>query len=320
VRWVATAAFQKSLSALPRAERVNYLLQRHVTHRLPAPQERLRRKFRRAVAHLEAYERYGPGRPLPEAVFYEFGAGWDLAVPLSYWTLGVERQVLVDVRPNVSLSLVGVNLERLARLGPDLAVECGRELRQPGTAPLGSAAELKERLGIRYLAPWDARRTGLDSASVDFVSSTVTLEHVPQEDVVPLLAECRRILRPDGILSAVIDLSDHCARRDRSIGPYNFLRYSDRTWRMLNPGIQHQNRLRSSDYRAAFGEAGLEVAFEEPKAPSDRQLASLQRLDLAERFRSYALEDLAVLRLRVVARPAAGGSPDALVEREHVGG
>src|SRR5207247_219872 len=160
------AAVQKGLSAFPRAERINYVLQRFVTHKLPTPEDRLRRKFARGLNHLEAYERYGPPRPLSEAAFYEFGAGWDLAIPLTFWMLGADHQLLVDIRPNLHLALVNVNLERLARLAPELEQQAGRALRAPDPTPLRSPEELEQRFGIDYRAPWDARRTRFEPASV----------------------------------------------------------------------------------------------------------------------------------------------------------
>jgi SAM-dependent methyltransferase len=317
---MAKAAFQKGLSAFPHPERVNYVLQRHVTHGLPPSENRLRRKFSRGLAHVGAYERHGPARAFSDAALYEFGAGWDLAIPLTYWMLGAENQLLVDVRPNVRLELVNVNLERLARLAPELEEEAGHTLRRPDPRPVSSFDELQERFGIRYRAPADARDIELDPGSVDFISSTVTLEHVPRESVVPLLRECERLLQPHGILSALIDLSDHFSQIDSSISRYNFLRYSDRTWGLINSSLQHQNRMRLPDYRAAFGEAGLEILSEEPETAGPKQLDALRKLDLAERFRSYRFEDLAVIRLRIVARVDGGLSPDALEEAQHVGG
>jgi hypothetical protein len=304
MRWLAKAFLQKGLSVLPQAERANYLLQRHVTHSLPGPEAGFRRRFSRAVNHVEAYAEHGPERPLRDAVFYEFGAGWDLAVPLSFWTLGVESQILVDRRPNVRLDLVNVTLERLGRLRGE------HDLRDPG-GPIGSVADLEPRFGIRYLAPRDARATGLRAASVDFATSTSTLEHIPEQDLVPLLAESRRLLRPDGALSSRIDLSDHFSHFDRSLSPYNFLRYSDRAWQLANSGLLYQNRLRRPDYVKAFETAGFAVVAEKPWRP-DAVLPN----DLAPRFRAYDPSDLAVVGLRIVAVP----SPHALEEPEHVVG
>ena len=74
---------------LPQGERLNYVFQRHVLHSFPVRDAAYRQKFARAVAHLAAYEEHGPDVPASGATFYEFGAGWDLAIPLSYALLGI---------------------------------------------------------------------------------------------------------------------------------------------------------------------------------------------------------------------------------------
>ena len=298
MRWLAKALLQKSLSALPQAERANYVLQRHVTRSLPGPTAGFQRRFRRAVGHLDAYKEHGSGKPLAEAVFYEFGAGWDLAVPLSFWALGVERQILVDLHPNVHIGLVNVSIERLR----DLPSE--RALREPGGS-IGSLEELEPRFGIRYLAPCDARATGLPATSVDVVTSTSTLEHIPEDDLVPLLAECRRLLRPDGVLSSRIDLSDHYSHFDDSLSPYNFLRYSDRTWRLVNSPLHYQNRLREPDYLELIRDAGLELVVINPSGPSEQGRLELEALPITQRFRKYPPEELGVTVLSFVAKAPA---------------
>jgi SAM-dependent methyltransferase len=310
VRWLGKALLQKGMSVLPRSESANYLFQRHVTHALPPSLTSFRGKFSRAVAHLDALAGYGPARPLGDAVLYEFGAGWDLAVQLSYWSLGVDRQVIVDLQPHVRLELVNLTLGRLESERATLAAEAKRELRDPGREGVESVWDLEKRFGITYLAPRDARATGLDSGSVDLVSSTNTLEHVPAADLVPILAECRRLLRPDGILSSRIDLRDHYSYFDRGLSPYNFLRYSDRAWRLFNSSVLYQNRLRRPDYLHAFSESGFEIVSEGVARPNEGERAALDSLELAPRFREYSPDDVGVLALVLVARPAPAPSPD----------
>ena len=304
MRWLAKAALQRGMGAVPQGERLNYVFQRHVLRSLPAGESVFRRKFSRALQHLGAYEEHGPGAPREEAVFYEFGAGWDLAIPVAFATLGVGRQVLVDIRPSVRLELVNDSLAALERLRPELEAEAGRELRAFGGA-LDSLDELGPRLGIRYLAPCDARDTGLDEASIDFVSSTDTCEHIPGEDLAAIFRECRRLLRPGGAFSCRIDLQDHYAYFDRGLSRYNFLRFSDRSWRLVNSPLHHQNRLRSPDYLRLVRHAGLELVSETPSGPSAEGLAELSGLPLAERFRGYTPEELGVTILSFVARNPA---------------
>jgi len=292
MRWVAKAALQRGLGALPQGERLNYLFQRHVARSLPGGEPVVRRKLARARQHLDAF-----GRPVEDAVFYEFGAGWDLAIPLSYAALGVGRQVLVDIRPSARVELVNETLALLEGIEDD-------DLRPPG-GPVSSLQELEERFGITYLAPRDARATGLEAGSIDFVTSTDVCEHIPEDDLAQIFGECRRLLRPGGAISCRIDLQDHYAYFDPGLSRYHFLRFSDRAWRFVNSPLHFQNRLREPDYRRLVEEAGLEVVSWTPSGPSAEGLAELEAMELALRFRNgYTPEQLGVTVLSFVARPA----------------
>jgi SAM-dependent methyltransferase len=286
MRWVAKAALQRGLGLLPQGERLNYLFQRHVARSLPGGEAVVRRKLARARQHLEAF-----GRTADDAVFYEFGAGWDLAIPLSYAALGVGRQVLVDIRPSARAELVNETITLLER-----------ELGSLG-GPVSALSELEERFGITYLAPRDARATGLESESIDFVTSTDVCEHIPEEDLAQIFGECRRLLRPGGTISCRIDLQDHYAYFDPSLSRYHFLRFSDRAWGLVNSPLHFQNRLREPDYRRLVEEAGLEVVSWTPSGPSTEGLAELEAMELAPRFRNgYTPEQLGVTVLSFVAR------------------
>jgi SAM-dependent methyltransferase len=297
MRWVAKAALQRGLGVLPQGERLNYVFQRHVLRSLPAGDAALRQKLARARQHVAAYAEHGPGTPLGDACFYEFGAGWDLAIPLAYAMLGVGRQVLVDIRPSARVKLVNDSIAALDRVRePDLP---------PLGGPVASVAELEPRFGITYLAPRDARATGLAEGSVDFVSSTDTCEHIPGDDLAAIFRECFRLLRPGGAFSCRIDLQDHYAYFDRSLSRYNFLRFSDRAWGLVNSPLHFQNRLRASEYMRLVRDAGFEVAAETPSGPSEEDRLELRALPLAQRFRSFSEDDLGVTVLSFVAtRPA----------------
>jgi SAM-dependent methyltransferase len=301
MRWVAKAALQRGLGVLPQGERLNYVFQRHVLHSFPVGDAAYRQKFTRATAHLAAYEEHGPGVPAAEATFYEFGAGWDLAIPVSYALLGIGRQVVVDIRPSARTELVNETIAALGRLRPELEESAGRSLRDLG-GPVASIAELEPRFGIRYLAPRDARATGLPTGSIDFATSTDTCEHIPGPDLAAIFAETRRLLRPGGAFSCRIDLQDHYAYFDPSLSRYNFLRYSDRTWRLVNSPLHYQNRLRAPEYLELVREAGLELVVSNPSGPSEAGRTELEALPLAPRFRKYPPEELGVTVLSFVAK------------------
>ena len=306
MRWLVKAGLQKGIGRLPRAEAVNYVLQRRVTRTLPAGDAAFRRKFARAVKHFDVFLEHVPATSRPAAVFYEVGPGWDLIIPLAYYALGAERQIVVDVRPNLRFELVNDSVSRLEARRAELEEFAGRDLRPLGSTTVRTLEDLTDRFGIVYLAPRDAADTGLREASVDFISSTSTLEHVPEGDILPLLAECRRLLRADVVMSCRIDLKDHYSYVDNTISPYNFLKFSDRAWRLVNSPLHYQNRLRYPDYLRLFETAGLEIVAEEVRRPARADLDRLRELDLAPRFRDrYTLRELGVRAMTVVARPAA---------------
>jgi DNA-binding CsgD family transcriptional regulator len=182
MRWLAKAALQRGLGFLPHGERLNYLFQRHIARSLPGGEPVVRRKLARARQHLEAF-----GRPAGDAVFYEFGAGWDLAIPLSYAALGVGRQVLVDIRPSARPELVNESLAAFERLWDELEQEAERELRRlglrrarrtrPGAPGAAGVASLTEReLEVARLIV--DRRTNPQIAAELFLSQKTVESHV----------------------------------------------------------------------------------------------------------------------------------------------
>ena len=272
-----------------------------MTKALPRPDAHVRDKLATAAEHLDALLRTDPGLDLASSHFYEFGTGWDLIIPLAFHAAGVPRQTLVDIRPNVRFELVDDVVARLPRLLADSPL-ADRVAHPIDPAPVGSVAELERRFGIRYVAPRDARSTGLADGEVDAVTSSVTLEHIPADVVEAILRECARILRPDGLVSCTIDTEDHYSWFDRSITPYNYLRYSDRVWSLVNSDVHFQNRLRQSDYLELAQRAGLEVAHVQAHEPTEAELAALDRVPLAPRFRGYDRADLAIRATHLVLR------------------
>lgn len=115
MKWILKASMQKALSAVPRGEDVNYFLQRHVAGSLPQRDGPFRQKVSRAFQHFRAFEEHST-KPPADAVFYEFGAGWDLVAELGYYGLGIDHQLLVDIRPSVKLELVNDAIARYTRL------------------------------------------------------------------------------------------------------------------------------------------------------------------------------------------------------------
>jgi hypothetical protein len=289
--WRMKAALQNVFSRVPGGESLNHLFQKYVTRTLPIDAKRLSEIVERAGRHLKAIERHWD-RPVAGALFYEFGAGWDLASPLGFWCHGVERQLLVDIRDMLRLDVLNHTIGLFAHV--DLPLP-----RRPG-APVASKAALRDSFGIDFRAPCDARATQLADGSVDVITSSNVLEHIPPADLASILRECHRILAADGIMSMLVDYQDHYSYFDSQITPYNFLRYSEREWQLFNPSLHYQNRLRHSDYVRLFAEAGLRILEVQPAPVGDADLSALRSVPLDARFERYASHDLAVRDARFV--------------------
>lgn len=287
--WHLKAAIQKVLTLLPGGSTMNYALQRRVTRTLPVSDSELAAQVGKARRNIASFERWRT-KPLPELQLFEFGAGWDLLMPLVYYAMGVERQTVIDLQPLARLDLVTDVAQRLAAeahrfgLARKPVVEAGSH----------DVAALLRSFGIDYRAPSDARSTGLAGGSIDLVTSTDVMEHVPVADIPAILAECRRILAPDGLMRIRIDYQDHYWYFDANLTPYNFLRFSAGRWRRFNPGLHYQNRIRHAEFVALIERSGLSILEDAHPDPTAQDLELLGRVPLHAAYRAVSAPEIAV--------------------------
>jgi SAM-dependent methyltransferase len=301
VNWRVKALCQLGLSVAPLGETANYYAQRYVTGNAALSYHFLRILKAKAANHIDAMHSH-LAVPLSQAVVYQFGAGWELGLPLLLWALGVDHQILADRRCLVRIELVNDVVNKLGQMYAELRL-CRQPKRELESDLERALATLRECYGIDYRAPLDAASTGFGDGTIDCVIAYDTLEHIPQRELKSILEECRRVLKPDGAMIFKVDYQDHYSFSDENISAYNFLRYSDRTWRLFNPYLHYQNRLRHPDYVAAFKDAGLETLQVKKIGPTGEDLRQVQELGLAAGFRHYPLDELAVRGAVFVLRP-----------------
>lgn len=174
--------------------------------------------------------------------------------------------------------------------------------------PYLDAVELQEwgvdyRVDTRGSLPWD-------DATFDVVWSHSVLEHV--RDPGQVLDEVKRVLRPDGVQLALIDLQDHYGDRRTPSSMYGFLRYSERLWwAMTSNRSSYCNRLRASDWRRVVAAHGFEIISEETTEATGVSVAEFREVAYLADVPS---DDLLACHISLVMRVAApGGVPD-LVE------
>ena len=71
-----------------------------------------------------------------------------------------------------------------------------------------------------------------------------------------------RTLKDTGIVSLIVDYSDHYSHTDNSIGPLNYLNYNELEWAKFNHNCHFQNRLRHYDYVEILHYCGFKVVEE----------------------------------------------------------
>jgi hypothetical protein len=298
--WKVKAAIQRLLSAIPSGTDLNYLLQLYIARTLPESETIFESRVELAKRHMAVLAEQGRTN-LGKLLFFEFGAGRDLCGPLTFYCYGVTRQRLLDLDFILRPFLVNDTIRRLqagaARYGlPKVPGQLVREDRK------GCVEDLKKYYGIDFTAPADARDTKLPTGSVDVVTSTNTLEHIPPADIASILAEIRRILAPNGLLSFQVDYQDHWSYFDSSIDVFHFLRYPPAEWSRYNPSLNYQNRMRHAAYLKLYEDAGLQV-ISESREQQPEDLAKIAALpSLAEEFRSYTPEQLSVRKSFMVLR------------------
>ncbi|MGH3098347.1 MAG: class I SAM-dependent methyltransferase [Streptosporangiales bacterium] len=330
VAWYTKAAVQGLLSVLPDrvAQRTNCAFQTHVTRSLRLNNKYVKRKWRRARWHVDAWREYTGGggsgcggvggggdsgcggvgagdHDTFQAV--ELGTGWFPITSIGLVLCGAERVITYDVNALASAKTVRSVLKRVNRLIKrgkivPTSKRARKALKRVLAESRGADAKtMLAGLGIEVRIG-DARTSGLTDGSVDLVCSTSTLEHIPMPMLTGLLTEFRRIAGDKTVMSHIIDLSDHYAQVDPSITQFNFLRYSPGRWRLFNNSLHYQNRLRISDYRHVLAETGWEILDEDS---SRRPAEELRRVPVHTSFSGYAENDLRVVVSRLITRPAA---------------
>jgi SAM-dependent methyltransferase len=160
-------------------------------------------------------------------------------------------------------------------------------MRERGLKPpeLSSAMTLQDVLLAcdgEYLTEGLASWKQIPSNSVDFVFSQAVLEHIPVEEFLLTMKECRRVMKPGSIASHTIDLRDHLGEA------LNNLRFNENMWEsdIFKSSGFYTNRIRYSYMMHLFEAADFIVEKTEVlrwnKLPTPREKLALPFRNLPE--------------------------------------
>ena len=231
----------------------------------------------------------------------EIGTGHVPILPIGFFLSGSESIITIDLNRRLDIDITRTSLKWMIEnrgmleemyaeiIQPSLWTERFRIIEQFWSDPY----LFFSKANIRYLAPANAAKTQLSEKSIDYIFSISVLEHIPEEIICEIGIESTRILKDDGFIIHLIDLSDHFQHQDNSITKINFLRFSQKEWmRIANNQFAYCNRMRKSDYLAMFKKLHLDAVKIEPELDNESLEALRKSFPLHKEFSHYVSEDL----------------------------
>lgn len=298
MNWLIKASLQRTIGMLPLRRKWYALLQNHVSGTLRLSESAFEARLEHCCKHVGSLRSFHDDDSFQ---VFELGTGWFPTIPVGMYLCGAKDVWTCDIEPLLRSEQVRRVLQlylkyfeenALQQLLPHLKTDRIGSLRSTlAMSQSASAQDLLEALGIHAFNA-DAQRLPLATSSVDFIESNAVLEYIPRHALVGIFKEFLRILRPSGVMSHHIDLSDEYAYFDGSLSPFNFLRFSDPAWKVIQNPFTPLTRLRIADYRELLTEAGFVLTKEDNLLG---RLEDLQRVPLAQRFRAHEQDDLLVL-------------------------
>jgi SAM-dependent methyltransferase len=173
----------------------------------------------------------------------EFGAGKSLEqnIYLSIKFNNRINQTVIDIDKMIDFNLLNFaknQLQKKIKLSPKLK-------------DIKNLKDLQNFLNIKYYAPINIIDLN-EKKKFDAIISTNVIEHISKKHFEIILEKFRKIVKKHGILSFVIDYSDHYSHTDKNISSTNFLKYSELEFKKYNTPLLFQNRLRHYDYIDIF--------------------------------------------------------------------
>ena len=191
------------------------------------------------------FERGRTVAPIEQFVGLELGPGDSLSSAVVASAFGATAYYLVDVGPFAEMAV-----EPYRRMAAYLA---SQGFRSPNLDQVSSREQVLGLCHAQYLTEGLRSLSAIPDASVDFIWSHVVIQLIKRAEFADYLRECRRILRPTGVCSHRIALTDPMGKN------LNHLRFSSRFWEsgFIAAAGYYSNRLRYTQMLRCFREAGF---------------------------------------------------------------
>jgi SAM-dependent methyltransferase len=302
MKWILKAIIQKIISWLPASQKINFLFQKYVTKGVRLSDDYFSDKLGHAVDHITYFNKH---KKADSFTVLELGSGWYPVVPISLFLAGAEQTTSMDISALMNAESIQQTISKFLRwhkdgklkdLEPFIKANRWEKLESLEGKPL-TKTELLKAIHLQ-LQVKDARATDFKEGTFDLICSNNTFEHIYPYILKDILKEFQRVLKPQGIMSHFVDMSDHFAHLDSSITIYNFLKYSKKQWVRIDNTVQPQNRLRHKDYLAMYADLGISIVDEKLRPGN---VEEVKTTSLHPDFKDYALEEIAVSHVHLVS-------------------
>ena len=296
------AAF-KLLGLMPGGCAVHRYFQQNITESLRVTEGRVLQRIQVGIEYLDSIEQILIAKDFSRFTHMDIGAGWMPTIPLLFYSSGFDRQLLLDINPNLDARIVSDVVQTFRQLvAKDKTLQSRCQRLPPIVDPSETLETYLTRLGIRYVAPYSENDLVSDPG-FKIVTCTQGLLHLSKHQLRSLFQAMSLALADGGLFLAPVHLYDIYSDFDKALSPYNKWRYSDFVWeRLINSKMMTFNRLTASEYRRLLEASGLDVVKYHVPEPSDSELQQLRRIKVHKQFSNVPERELAARYLFFAAK------------------
>jgi hypothetical protein len=303
--WRVKALAYQLLQISPFGNSLYEFVQQHVTKSVEATPERIRQKIEVGNDYWRILRQHMPECELDKLTHVDLGSGWMPTIPFLLYCVGVNNQVLLDIKPHMRWNHVAGTVRTFSEIQRQEPAAFPTAVKRP-LPPIDNGEMLESyfaRLGIRYIAPYGLNDM-LAITGLKYITCTQVLLHLSRQQLKALFADVNKCLRQGGgIFAAQVYLYDLFSDADPTIPKFNKLKYSAFVWdRIISSSFLCYNRLTARDYRQLLIEAGFEICEFRTSLPIKEDIEELRTMKLAPEFRHIPVEELACRNLVWVVR------------------
>jgi SAM-dependent methyltransferase len=302
-KWIFKAIVQKGISFLPFKHQLNFLFQKYITRGLELSDEYFEDRLIHCAQHYRVFRKYNF---TPNFSHLEIGTGWYPIVPAGMFLYGAGSITTVDVNRFSNEKYTRIVLSKfleydrngkLKKFLPGISEERLKILISEAEHPSEDYYALLDNHKITYMV-MDVRKLPLPDKSFDLITSNNTFEHIASDVLEGILQKLKCLGKEGCVMSHAIDMSDHFAHFDKSITIYNFLKFSDAQWKIINNNIQPLNRLRIYDYREIYRKLSIPITEEINR---EYNIEDYNKVRVHKKFLSHPAEENAISHTQIVS-------------------